>query len=341
MLARRRGIVIALLALLAIGVLAAVGLGLRDSDPEGPAGPDDFRVDANRLLDPDGQPFVIRGVVMPYGTFFADGYDSGVSATNAQRFAADAERVRAAGANLVRVFVMRQALAPERFAELERVVKAARAKGLVVQLSGAFATFADAEALVKRLAERWAGDPYVWIQPMNEPQCANDEDLEAGRCEDWRLWRVQHTAYLRTIRAAGVTSPVVVNGPAYSTDLSQLGRYRLADPQVLYGAHRYGNTYASFDAEERASVERAIAAPSRRFPVFVDEFGNFNGEEFPNDIAWSSGMATWAADWIGRGEGLGATGFNWRWSDANTMVDGADRLTPWGEAFSQTILARR
>ena len=327
-----------LVVAVALAVILVAGVAtLTLTGGESDARDQDFRIEDGRLVRPNGKRFVIRGVVLPYGTF-AGGPGAGQAALNYARIDQDVKRVRAEGANLVRVFVTPDTLEPRRFTQLERVVRAARAQRLVVQISASFRSFAETRPLVRRLAERWAGNPRVWIQPMNEPQCTNPVDNAAGRCEAWRLWRRQHTAYLRTIRAAGVTSPVVVNAPAFSTDMRPLARYRLKDRQVLYGAHRYGNTNASFDGRERARVEEVIGVPSRRLPIFIDEIGNFNGPQFPNAVAWSAGMAGWAAEWTRRGDGNGATGFNWRWSDANTMIGPDERLTAWGQAFVRAIL---
>lgn len=319
------------LALLLVVLLAGVALRPLTQD-EG-----DYHVEGRQLLDPDGEPFVIRGVVLPYGTF-AGGDGGGLAAVNERQVSDDVRRVKEAGANLIRVFIMPGETQPD-LSDVDRVADAAQREGLVTQLSGAFNHFEGARPLVERLARHFAGRSDVWIQPMNEPQCANDIEFEAGDCDDWELWKRQHTEYVRIIRDAGVTSPIVVNVPNYSFDLAPLSRYRLADQNVLYGAHRYGNAHATFDEEEQQSVERSIAAPSRQVPVFVDELGNWNGDQFPNRLEWSAGMARWIQDWVRRGEGLGATGFNWRWSDPNTMIDSEGRLTPWGQTFSETILS--
>jgi len=343
------------LALLAGALLLLLGAGLllalRSGDAARPGGDrggaplagaarEGFRVEGNRLYDPAGRPFTVRGVVMPYGTF-AGGPGASHDRLNFERLPDDLRRVRRAGANLIRVFASPDAARPARFARLERTVALARAEGLVVQLSGAFATFAQARPWVRRLAERFHADPWVWIQPMNEPQCTTDADRAAGWCEDWGRWQREHRAYVRDIRAAGVRSPIVVNGPAFSFDLRPIARHPLGDDAILYGAHRYGNTHAEFDASERTAVEQGIAQPSRTHPVLVDEIGSFNGPQFPNSLAWAKGMTRWIAEWTARGDGLGATGFNWRWSDPNSMLGPDDRLSPWGEVFVRTVLRGR
>lgn len=314
---------------LAIAVLVTFLLARGDE-------PGAFRVEGTRLYDPHGRPFAVRGVVLPYGPF-AGGPGESHDTRNFELLERDLRRVRALGANLIRVFAT-PAEGAARFADLERTVALARAEGLVVQVGAAFASFREARPWVRRLAERFHEDPWVWIQPMNEPQCTTDEDRAAGWCADWRKWQREHRAYVRDIRDAGVESPIVVNGPGFSFDLSPAPRYPLGDDAVLYGAHRYGNTNATFTPAERMEVERAIAAPGRRLPVLVDEVGAFNGPEFPNAIAWPDGMTRWAAAWVRRGGGNGVTGFTWRWSDPNTMLAEDERLSPWGEVFARNVL---
>lgn len=333
----RRSLVLIVTAALA-AVVAVVAIVLASS-----SGGDDargFRVSGNHLLAPNGHRFIVRGVVMPFGTF-AGGDGGGLARVNEERVASDARQARRDGANLARVMVVPRAVSGPGFRRLEHVVAALRRANLVVEVGATYATFSDALPLVRRMAKRWKDDPYVWIQPMNEPYCTNQADIQSGRCRNWDLWRREHTRYLRAIRRAGNKAPVVVNTPGYSFDLRPLARYRLADRNVIYGVHRYGNQHPTFDATERATVDQVIGAPSRRFPVVLDEFGNYNGPGFPNQVAWAAGMANWAAAWIAHGDGIGATAFNWRWSDGNTLVGPNGRLTPWGQAFAHAILRRR
>lgn len=326
---RRRSLALILLALCAAGL--AGGLVLWNSRDEG------FEIQGRHIVDPDGDRFIVRGVVLAYGTF-AGGDGGGVSDLNAARFKDDAKRIKASGANLVRIMTTPDTARPDNLALLYRVVAAAREQGLVVQIGSAFADFDTTLPYLRLLARRFADDPYVWLQPMNEPNCNLDESEQPGACTDWPRWQREHRMAIAAIRAEGVRSPIVVNVPGFSSDLRRIGSYPLGDPDVIYGAHRYGNDNLTFKSSERADVEAVIGGPSRRHPVIIDEFGLFNGPQFPNALPWVDGMTRWTADWVRRGDGQGATGFNWRWSDSNTMLEPDDRLTPWGKIFTSQIL---
>lgn len=327
MISRRR-----LIALVLACVLLASGATALLLRPE-----PGFRVSGNRILDPAGDRFVVRGVVLAYGSF-AGGPGGGAAVRNGERYAQDIRRIKATGGNLVRIMATPGAARPDRLALLRRIVAAARAQDMVVQLSSAFAGAAASRRWVTRLARLYRDDPYVWLQPQNEPGC--DQGAQAGlqACGDWRRWQRDQRAAIAAIREAGVTAPVVVNVPRFSTDLRLIDRYPLGDANVVYGAHRYGNDNAAFTPQERAAVEAAVGGPSRRHAVIVDEFGNWNGPQFPNALAWSDGMARWIAGWVRRGDGQGATGFNWRWSDPNTMLGADDRLTAWGQIVASHVL---
>ncbi len=325
---------IALLAVLVVALAAGAAIllaaGGADDDP---APREAFRVDGNRVLDPQGATFVVKGVVSPYGTF-AGGLEEELGRVNLDRVAADARRQRELGANLVRVFVDAEEFAGGDQAELDAVVRAARRAGLVAQISGAFSAFEPNLALVGRLAGRYRDDPGVWIQPMNEPNC--EGGAADAECRDWALWQRQHRAYVQAIRRAGNRAPIVVNGPDYATDLRQVDRYPLGDPNVVLGVHAYGNADRRFD---RALYEERWAPVAARRAVIIDEVGAFNGPQFPNALSWNEGFLTWATDWVRRRGGAGITGFNWRWTDPNTMVDlASDAPTPWGSLFIERVL---
>ena len=86
-----------LLAAIALA-LAAVGVALALAS-EGR-----FRVEGNRIVAPDGEPFVVKGVVAPYGTF-AGGDAEGLGRVNERAAAEDFARIAELGANTVKVYV--------------------------------------------------------------------------------------------------------------------------------------------------------------------------------------------------------------------------------------------
>ncbi|MBA2630701.1 MAG: hypothetical protein H0U84_06735, partial [Thermoleophilaceae bacterium] len=127
-----------LIGALAGGLLAVAGVALfadENLDEPPPAeGPKLFVVEDNRILAPDGGRFVVKGVTIPYGTF-AGGDREGLGARNYRTAGRDFSRLERLGVNLVRVLVKPSRAASDQTARLRRVVRLARARGFVVQLS--------------------------------------------------------------------------------------------------------------------------------------------------------------------------------------------------------------
>ncbi|HYS03350.1 MAG TPA: cellulase family glycosylhydrolase, partial [Candidatus Eisenbacteria bacterium] len=63
-----------------------------------------FHVSGNRILDPAGQPFTVKGADAVYGRF-AGGDANGLGRTNYQHAERDLDALRAAGFNLVRLSI--------------------------------------------------------------------------------------------------------------------------------------------------------------------------------------------------------------------------------------------
>lgn len=296
-----------------------------------------FRVEGNRIIAPDGERFVMKGVVAPYGTF-AGGDAAGLGRRNERSAADDFARIADLGANTVKVYVTPRAVDDEAARErLDKVVDAARAEGLVVVLTGFYAEFGETLPWVRRTAADYAGDPYVWLLPMNEPGCTVPEPGAA--CTDYAGWQREHRRYVEAIRGAGMDSPIMVNAPGYSWDLSGVPEHPLGDEDIVLGAHRYANDARGLTAEGRRQIEEGWARMARRRPVVLDEVGNYNGEGFANSVTWTREMIEYARGWVERGRGSGVVAFNWRWSDPNTLTRPEDgRLTEWGRIFVELFL---
>jgi hypothetical protein len=298
-----------------------------------------FRVEDNRIVAPDGNRFVIRGVVSPYGSF-AGGDAAGLGRVNERRAEADFARIAELGANTVKIYVhppeARSQAARER---LDEVVHAARSQGLLVILTGFFDDRQQTLPWVRAMAETYADDPWIWLLPMNEPGCTVPRP-SAAACRNWARWQRDQRAYLRAIRAAGMKSPVMVNTPGYSWDLSGIRTHPLGDDQVVLGAHRYANANTRLGPKQRREIQAAWAGLAKRRAVVLDELGNWNGFQFANSPAWTRDMVGFARGWVERRGGSGVVGFAWRWSDANTMTRRGGRLTPWGRVFVRGYLGR-
>lgn len=301
--------------------------------------PDDgrFRVEGNRIVAPDGERFVMKGVVAPYGTF-AGGDAAGLGRRNERSAPEDFERIAELGANTVKVYVTPNTVDGEAGRErLDEVVRAARDQDLVVVLTGFWAEYQDTLPWVRRAAEDYADDPYVWILPMNEPGCTVPEP--GGACTDYASWEREHRGYVEAIRDAGMESPIVVNTPGYSWDLTGIRDYPLGDEDLVLGAHRYANDATGLTEQDRREIEEGWARMARTRPVLLDEVGNYNGDGFANSVAWTRDMIDYARRWVERGQGSGVVAFNWRWSDPNTLTSPDDgELTEWGRIFVERFL---
>ncbi len=319
--------------------MAGAALALAGGFAVAPAPQEPFRVEGNRIVAPDGERFVIRGVVSPYGAF-AGGDAAGLGRVNERRAEADFGRIAELGANTVKIYVHPpQARSRSARDRLDSVVHAARSQGLLVILTGFFATRQQTLPWVRAMAEAYADDPWIWLLPMNEPGCTVRRP-SAAACGDWKGWQRDQRAYLRAIRAAGMSSPVMVNTPGYSWDLSGVRQHPLGDDQVVLGAHRYANANTRLGPKQRQEIDAAWAGLARRRAVVLDELGNWNGAQFANSAAWTRDMVRFARSWVAKRDGSGVVGFAWRWSDANTMTLPGGRLTAWGRVFVRGYLGR-
>lgn len=329
-MSRRLPLILAAAAVLAIAA-AAIAWAQQVSEPSA------FRVEGNRILDPDGNRFSIKGVVTPYGTF-AGGNPQGLADRNEQRAPQDYARMRELGVNTVKIYVtpyrMLDAQSQER---LDRVVQAARDEGLLVIVTGFWGRPDTTRRWLHDMATAYRDDPWVWLLPMNEPGCTGPD---TSGCRDWDQWQIDWRSYIATIRDAGMEAPIVVNAPGWSWNLSEVASHPLDDDQLVLGAHRYANDATTFDAEQQAEVERMWAGLARSKPVVLDELGNYDGDAFANSAAWTRGMVDFAARWVNQDEGAGVVAFNWRWSDGNSMTQYGGGLTRWGRTYLDGYLRK-
>jgi Cellulase (glycosyl hydrolase family 5) len=294
-----------------------------------------FHVDHGRIVAPDGRTFIVKGITAAYGTF-AGGDQQGLGAVNYTDADSDFRLIRALGANTVRVFVTPATADPAQFARLRQVVRLARQQKLVVELANAFADTQSSLPWLRELARTFKDDPYVWLEPMNEPHCSPKPDK--ATCGDWALWQQEEREYVRAIRSQGMTSPIVVNTPLWSSSVENVPSYPLGDSNLVFGVHAYGNNRQGVTGADVPDYQRAMDSATGQLAVIVDEVGSWNGPAFANSFNWLQEFVDLVRGWVLQGGGSGAIGFVWRWSDPNTMVAPGGGLTPWGSLFVRRYL---
>jgi hypothetical protein len=330
-----------------------------------------FRVHGNQILDPRGEPFVVKGVNAVYGRF-AGGDQLGFGLMNVQSVRRDAETLRELGVNLVQIYtapwIATTGSVPyqQYLDELDHTVATMTARGMVVELGQDqyLSSSADMAAFDGMLAARYRWNPYVWLKPVNEPNCSFGA---TAQCHDWTFWQQEERAYVAAIRQAGNTAPIIVNGVTWSWDLSQVASHPLGDGDVVFGAHRYANDCATFDDTPSAespngqisAVNRLWAGLSATLPVVVDEVGNYDGPapgydagcngsgpHTWNAFTWVQSYVPWLTDWVNRRSGDGVIAFNWRWEDGNTLTGSptetgpTEKLNAWGALYRSAYLRR-
>ena len=304
--------------------------------------PAPFTIHGNKILDPNGNPFIIKGVEMIAGRF-AGGDANGLGLSNYKNAPRDLDKMKSLGINLIRLSVSADAatLPPTDpnyipnnlyLQQMDNAVQWITQRGMVAEISqGETANFNKALQFVHSLAERYKSNPWVWIQPDNEPNCVLGDQ---GHCDDWHLWQQQESQYVRAIRQAGNTAPIVVNGISWSWVLDNIASYPLGDKSIIYGAHIFNAGVTSFTLTGQSGeawCDAHWANLSTQFPIIVDRVGTYNG--FTPSLTWNQGFLDFAADWVNVRQGDGVIAFVGRWSDANSLYDDQGNLNEWGTLF--------
>jgi aryl-phospho-beta-D-glucosidase BglC (GH1 family) len=227
------------------------------------------RLSANgsRLVDPDGEPIFLRGV-MPQGP-------SRLHSRN--RFGRRLfDEIAASGANVIRIAVDPESYAGDAdylWRYLDPIVSWAGENGMyaIIDLHyiGNIATGAGEEMIVleelsprelsvafwTQTAAYFKDAPHVIFEIFNEPA-----NIKAD------AWREHAQELINVIRAQGAEQLIIAGGVEYSRDLSWVLENPLDDGNLAYAAHIYpGHSQALWDFWFGNAAER--------YPVLLTEWG--------------------------------------------------------------------
>jgi hypothetical protein len=313
-----------------------------------------FRVQGNKIFDPNGKRFIVKGVTAVYGRF-SGGDANGFGLTNYRNAQRDLDNLKLSGVNLVRIFVSADFstlsssdpnYVADYMQELDNVVRWTTQRKMVAEVANSFThDFAKSLQFVRRLAARYKSNPFVWIEPMNEPNCDNSTG-DPSKCANWAYWQQQYQQYVLAIRNAEMTSPIVVNTIYWSWVLTKIAAYPLNDSNIIYGVHRYPTPHTgfTFNAADQADCNNLWANLSGNFAIIIDEVGPTNGGKVY--LAWAQNFIDYVTNWVQIRGGAGAIAFVFYWSDGNGMTGDPQQYNSnnvwdqWGKIFYNSYLTK-
>ncbi|MGW1953225.1 cellulase family glycosylhydrolase [Streptomyces sp. NPDC001920] len=282
------------------------------------AAPAGFRVVDGRLLEANGNDFVMRGVNHAH-TWYPDRISS-------------LAHIKAKGANTVRVVLS----SGDRWtrndtADVTNVVRQCKQNRLICVLEVHDTTgYGEQSGAVtlSRAADYWIGvrdalrgqEDHVIVNIGNEPYGNTN----------FAAWTADTKAAVQKLRGAGFQHTLMVDAPNWGQDWAFTMRDNAAsvfaadpDANTVFSVHMYG----VFDTAAEISdyLNRFVAA---RLPVVVGEFGHDHSDGNPDEDAVLA---------VTRQLRLGYLGWSWSGNSGGVeyldMVTGfdPDRLTPWGQ----------
>lgn len=282
------------------------------------AAPTGFRIHNGRLLEANGNDFVMRGVNHAH-TWFPDRISS-------------LAHIKAKGANTVRVVLS----SGDRWtrndsADVANVVSQCKQNRLICVLEVHDTTgYGEQSGAVtlSRAADYWISvhdalrgqEGHVIVNIGNEPHGNTN----------WLAWTADTKAAIRKLRTAGFEHTLMVDAPNWGQDWAFTMRDNAAsvfaadpDANTVFSVHMYG----VFDtaAEINDYLNRFVAA---RLPIVVGEFGHDHSDGNPDEdtilaVTQRLGLGYLGWSWSGNSGGV-------EYLDMATAFD-PNRLTSWGQ----------
>lgn len=278
-----------------------------------------FTVQADKIIGPDGKEFIIRGVNVngPHWPWNRPTAPDADLITNVWKF------------NTVRVncFPSLKGTFPQNNVNLDEIVSTFTGRKVVVQLenhdfTGKYPADAQLEELKiwwVDLANRFKGNPYVWFNVMNEPGTGATVP---------ETWKTAHEAVVKAIRGTGATNVIVLDehgfgqgngfrdGVANSAVLTHGPYFTKAYANIAFSLHLY-STWIYGQSRLEAYFDEA---KKRGLSVHVGEFGAAEGY----------GKAV-AADLfrVALARNLGTAVWQWDGSDTHDLTRGTTRGGGW------------
>lgn len=309
-----------------------------------------------RIVDAQGHEMKVRGVTWGGGRFVPADPAVPLGAPDVASASRDFKRMQQMGANLVRVDVSSAASDDAHRLALQKLQRLAKARGLQLLLANVPLSSEDQTVWLQTLASWFPGKGNVWYLPETDPGCGV---FTAGpSCSDTEAWIWSQGNDVRTLRAAGVTTPIVINLPDASQSVSLNWATALSDRNLVYGVHPTSGGVPRFTDQSARALTVSLQEATAKVPVLFDDVSrvqttvvlNRNGTEnatrwtrstqtTTDALRWSEGLLDWITGWtiIDGGDGAIVDGF--ATTSRDQLAKGRKRFTKWGRTAASGYFA--
>jgi hypothetical protein len=268
----------------------------------------------------------------------------------------DFKRIQQMGANLVRVDVSSAANDDAHELAFKKLQRLAKAHGLQILFANVPLSSEDQSPWLQTLAGWFPKKPNVWYLPGTDPDCGVFTASTA--CGDTESWIWNQGNAIRTLRNAGVRTPIVVNTPEGSQSVSLNWATALADQNLVYGVHPSSRGQIKFTQQDGHALTVSLKDAASKVPVIFDNVarvqvnvelqrsGTENATRWTRStttttdtLRWSQGLLDWVTGWtvIDGGDGAIVDGFGTESRDQ--LAKGRRRFTTWGRTAAAGYFA--
>jgi len=313
-------------------------------------------VHGTKIMDAQGHEMKVRGVTWGGGRFVPLDPAVPLSAPDVSTAPKDFKRIQQMGANLVRIDVSSAANDDVHRLAFQKLQRLAKAHGLQILFANAPLSSEDQTVWLQTLASWFPKKSNVWYLPETDPGCG---PFTAGAtCSDTEAWIWSQGNDIRTLRAAGVKTPIVINLPDASQSVSLNWATALDDRNVVFGVHPGSGGLSKFTAQSSHALTVSLKDAISKAPVVFDDIArvqttvdlNRNGTEnatrwtrstttTTDSLKWSQGLLDWVTGWtvIDGGDGAIVNGFATTTRDQ--LAKGRKQFTTWGRSAAAGYFA--
>ncbi|MGI9117678.1 MAG: L,D-transpeptidase family protein [Gaiellales bacterium] len=334
----------------AVALLATMGgIATAEARPAHVQGP--------RIIDAQGHELKVRGVTWGGERFVSPSAATPLPAPDVASASRDFKRIQQMGANLVRDDVSSAAADDAHRLAFQKLQRLAKAHGLQILFANVPLDNQDQTTWLQTLASWFPQKPNVWYLPAVDPDCS--ALTLSGACGDTEAWIWSQGNAIRTLRSAGVRTPIVVNLPSASQSVSLNWATALADRNVVYGVHPTSGGHAAFTDQDGHGLTVSLKEATAKVPIVFDDIARLqttvdlarSGPDMggrvgtratattTDALAWSQGLLDWVTGWtlIDGGDGAIVDGFATQTKDE--VAKGRKRFTAWGRTAASGYFA--